>query len=58
MVSKYEIGDTVLISAIISGVEQIQTGQVIYKLRNIDQPVLEDSIVARLADGWALEKKR
>ncbi len=57
MINKYEIGDTILLKATITGIEQLPNRQVVYKLRGVELPVLEQDIAARIADGWELEKK-
>ena len=57
MKSAYDIGDTILLKATIAGIEQLHNGQVVYKLRKCELPVLEQDVVARIADGWKLEKK-
>ena len=57
MNNKYDIGDTILLKATIAGIEQLHNGQVIYKLKKCELPVLEEDIVARIADGWELEKQ-
>lgn len=58
MISKYEIGDVVLLSGTITGVEQDSSGEITYRIREYTVPVGETAIVARIEEPWRLQKER
>lgn len=58
MVSKYEVGDTVLLSTTIESIKVLPKGITLYKVKHIDLPVLEKDIVARVESPWILEKRK
>ena len=56
--TKYDIGDTVLITAKICRIEQIPNGEVFYYMSGkSDLPFPEDSIAARIEPPWTLAKQ-
>ena len=54
MQSKYEIGDTVILSGTVKRIEQMPNGDIFYYLKECDLPVREDSILGRLEVSWEL----
>ena len=57
MISKYEIGDTILLKGTITSIEAISDDTILYKVREYNLPVSEDYIVARIEEPWKLEKQ-
>lgn len=56
MISKYEVGDTVLLRATIESIEALSNDKILYKVNEIELPVLEEDIVARIEEPWKLLK--
>lgn len=54
MISKYEVGDTVLLSAKIKSIEALPDDKILYRVNNIELPVLEEDIIARIEEPWKL----
>lgn len=55
MISKYDIGDTVILSGTVSRIEQEPNGSIIYVLKEYDRPVKESTILGNLAENWMLQ---
>ena len=54
--NKYEIGDTVLLSATVREIKQTHDGKILYKVRETDLPVEENSIIGKVEQPWNLIK--
>ena len=54
MISKYDIGDTVILTGTVSRIVQTPTGKIMYILLEYDRPVMEATILARVADSWKI----
>lgn len=55
MISKYDIGDTIILTGTVSRIEQLQNGRIIYVLKEYDRPIEETSILGNLAENWMLQ---
>lgn len=54
MITKYDVGDTVLLAATITGIEQYSNGRIVYHVREYGAPVEERTIVARIEESCRL----
>lgn len=58
MISKFDIGDTVLLTGTVDKIEQYENGVICYILREYNVPVMETSILARVEKPWKVEERR
>ncbi len=56
MISKYDIGDKVILVGTISSISQTQNGTVAYKLKECEQSVTEENIIAKIEPPWDIRK--
>ena len=52
MISKYEIGDTVILTGTVSRIEQSEAGYIKYILLEYDGPVMEQAILGKVEAPW------
>lgn len=56
MFSKYEIGDTVILSGTVKRIEQAPTGEILYTVKEYDRPIYESTIIGKVEPNWHLVK--
>ena len=52
MISKYDIGDTVILTGTISRIEQSEAGNIKYILLEYDGTVMERAILGKVEEPW------
>ena len=57
MITKYDIGDTIVLTGTITSIEQGQSGDILYIVKEYDRPILEETILARIEAPWKLVSK-
>ena len=61
MFSKYKIGDTILLTGTVTGIEAVGTPgeeKILYRIREYERPIREGSIVAKIEQPWELKKRQ
>lgn len=58
MISKYDVGDRVILTGTVERIEQRQNGTVLYTLRGCDASVPEADIVGRVEEPWVLTRAK
>ena len=56
MISKYDIGDTVILTGTVEQVEQGPDGRIHYTLKEYRVPIKEETILARIEEPWRVLK--
>lgn len=58
MISKYDVGDRVILTGTVERIEQRQNGTVLYTLRGFETPLLETDIIGRVEESWVLTQAK
>lgn len=56
MISKYDVGDTVILRGTVERIEQTQDETILYTMKEYRIPIPEEAIVGRVEAPWELKE--